>query len=94
LRATENQPRSSMNDLAGTGADRWLTTEKQVLELGWLELPAAEGFAALAALAPQEKQRLFAWCIAATLKPQLSIEGGADPAIEAAGCRLAIGFED
>jgi ParB family transcriptional regulator, chromosome partitioning protein len=94
LRATENQPRSSMNDLAGTGADRWLATERQVLELDWLKLPPAEGFAVLAALAREEKQRLFAWCIAATLKPQLAIEGRADPVIEAAGRRLAIGFED
>ena len=94
LRATENQPRSSLNDLTGTGADGWLTTQQQVLELDWLKLPPAEGFAALAAMEREEKQRLFAWCIAATLKPQLAIEGRADPAIEAAGCRLTIGFQD
>jgi ParB family chromosome partitioning protein len=94
LRATENQPRSTINDLAGTGADGWLATQQQVLELDWLKLPPAEGFAALAALEREEKQRLFAWCIAATLKPQLAIEGRADPAIEAAGCRLTIGFQD
>jgi ParB family chromosome partitioning protein len=94
LRAAENEPRSSLNDLAGTGADRWLTTERQVLELDWLKLPPAEGFAALAALPAGEKQRLFAWCIAATLKPQLAIEDRADPVIEAAGRRLGIGFED
>jgi ParB family chromosome partitioning protein len=94
LRATENHPRSSLNDLAGTGADGWLATEQKVLELDWLKLPAAKGFAALAALPLEEKQRLFAWCIAATLKPQLAIEGRADPVIEAAGCRLTIGLED
>ena len=94
MRATESQPRSSLNDLAGTGADGWLTTERQVLELGWHKLPPADGFAALAALPIEEKQRLFAWCIAATLKPQLAIESRANPVIEAAGCRLAIGFED
>jgi len=94
LRATENQPRSSLNDLAGTGADRWLTTEHQVLELDWLKLPPAEGFAVLTALPVGEKQRLFAWCIAATLKPQLAIEHCADPVSEAAGRRLGIGFED
>ena len=94
LRATENQPRSSMNDLAGTGAAGWLTTEQQVLELDWLKLPPAQGFAALAALPLEEKQRLFAWSIAATLKPQLAIEGRADPVTEAAGSRLGIGFED
>ena len=94
LRAIETMPRSSMNDLSGTGADRWLTTQKQVLELDWLKLKPEQGVAALAALPPQEKQRLFAWCIAATLKPQLAIEDRADPVIEAAGLRLAIGFED
>jgi ParB family chromosome partitioning protein len=94
LRATENQQRSSLNDLAGTGADGWLTTEQQVLELDWLKLPAAQGFAVLTALPLSEKHRLFAWCIAATLKPQLAIEDRADPVIEAAGQRLRIGFED
>jgi ParB family transcriptional regulator, chromosome partitioning protein len=94
LRATENQPRSSLNDLAGTGADGWLTTERRVLELDWPKLPGAEGFAVLAALPLDEKQRLFAWCIAATLKPQLAIEDRADPVIEAAGQRLRIGFQD
>ena len=43
---------------------------------------------------PQVQQPLFAWCIAATLKPQVAIEGRADPVIEAASCRLGIGFED
>jgi ParB family chromosome partitioning protein len=94
LHATENQPLSSLNDLAGTGADGWLATEQQVLELDWLKLPAAQGFAALAALPLQEKQRLFAWCIAASLKPQLAIENRADPVLEATGRRLGIGFED
>jgi ParB family transcriptional regulator, chromosome partitioning protein len=45
-------------------------------------------------LPPEEKQRLFAWCIASTLKPQLAIEDRTDPVIEAAGLRLNIGFED
>ena len=40
------------------------------------------------------KQRLFARCIALCLKPQLAIEDGADPVIEAAGRRLAIRFAD
>ena len=42
----------------------------------------------------EAKQRLFAWCIASTLKPQLAIEDRADPVIEAAGRRLAISFAD
>ena len=43
---------------------------------------------------PDDKQRLFAWCIASTLKPQLAIEDRADPVLEAAGQRLAIPFAD
>jgi ParB family transcriptional regulator, chromosome partitioning protein len=94
LRAAEAAPRSSLNDLSGTPADRWLDTQKHVLELDWLKSEPEQGFAALAALPPEEKQRLFAWCIASTLKPQLAIEDHADPALEAAGNRLNIGFED
>lgn len=94
LRATETTLRSSLNDLADTGADRWLATHRAVLELDWLQLPPTQSFAALAALPPEEKQRLFAWCIAATLKPQLAIEDRADPVIECAGRRLTVGFED
>jgi ParB family transcriptional regulator, chromosome partitioning protein len=94
LRATEVHPRSSLNDLAGNSGDLWLDAHKAALELDWLELPPEQGFAALAALPPEEKQRLFAWCIAACLKPQLAIEDRADPVIEAAVHRLHIGFED
>jgi ParB family chromosome partitioning protein len=90
LRANESHPRSSLNDLAGTPADQRLTTHRAVLKLDWLELPEAQAFAALSALPIEEKQRLFAWCIAACLKPQLAIEDRADPVIEAAGRRLAM----
>src|ERR1700730_17850857 len=94
LRATEIQPRSSLNDLAGNSGDQWLAAHRAALELDWLDLSPAQGFAPLPALRPEEKERLFAWCIAARLKPQLAIEHRADPVIEAAGQRLRIGFED
>ena len=94
LRATETAPRSSLNDLSGTPADRLLETHGSALELDWLKLPPAQGFAALAALPSDDKQRLFAWCIASCLKPQLAIEDRADPVIESAGRRLAIPFAD
>src|SRR5262249_4187766 len=85
----------SMNDLAGTAADHWLATQKDVLAFDWFNLDEPDhSFAALAALPLEEKQRLFAWCVAATLKPQLAIEGRANPVIEAAGRRLGVGFED
>ena len=94
LRATKTPLHSSLNDLAGTAADRLLEAQGRGLDLDWLKLPPAEGFAALAALPSEVKQRLFARCIALCLKPQLAIEDGADPVIEAAGRRLAIPFAD
>ncbi len=94
LRAIETPPRSSLNDLGGTPADRLLEAQGRGLDLDWLKLPPAKGFAALAALPSEAKQRLFARCIALCLKPQLAIEDGADPVIEAAGRRLAIPFAD
>jgi ParB family transcriptional regulator, chromosome partitioning protein len=94
LRATETAPRSSLNDLSDTPADRLLETHGCALDLDWLQLPPAQGFAALAALPVDAKQRLFAWCIASCLKPQLAIEDRADPVIECAGRRLGIPFAD
>jgi ParB family chromosome partitioning protein len=94
LRATECAPRSSLNDLSGTQADRLLEVHGSALDLDWLKLPPAMGFAALAALPMQSKQALFAWCIASCLKPQLAIEDRADPVIECAGGRLRIPFAD
>jgi len=94
LRAVEAAPRSSLNDLSGTPADRLIEAQGAALDLDWLKLPAAEGIAALAALPADAKQRLFARCIASTLKPQLAIEHSADPVIECAGRRLGIPFAD
>jgi ParB family chromosome partitioning protein len=94
LRAIETRPRSSLNDLAGTAADRLLEAHRDALDVDWLSLPPAEGFAALSALLPDAKQRLFAWCIAACLNAQLAVEDRADPVVECAGQRLAIPFAD
>jgi ParB family transcriptional regulator, chromosome partitioning protein len=94
LRATEAAPRSSLNDLLDTPAEGQIETHRSALDLDWLSLPPAEGFAALSALRFETKQRLFAWCIASCLKPQLAIEDRADRVIEAAGSRLAIPFAD
>ncbi len=94
LRMTETPLRSTLNDLAGTPADRLLAAREAALDTAWLDLPPAQGFAALAALPIEAKQRLFAWCVGLMLKPQLAIEDGADPVIEEAGRRLAIPFAD
>jgi ParB family transcriptional regulator, chromosome partitioning protein len=94
LRATETAPRSSLKDLSGTPADRLLEAHGCALDLDWLQLPPAQGFAPLSALTAEAKQRLFAWCIASCLKPQLAIEDRADPVLECAGRRLGIPFAD
>ena len=94
LRAIETPLHSSLNDLGGTPADRLFEAQGNALDLACLKLPPAESFAALTALPTAAKQRLFARCIALCLKPQLAIEDGADPVIEAAGRRLAIPFAD
>ena len=94
LTATEACPRSSLNDLSGTPADKLLEAQRKALAIDWLELEPAQAFAAMSALPSDVKQRLFAWCISATLKPQLSIETLADPVIESAGWRLGIPFAE
>ena len=94
VRATEAAPRSSLNDLSGTSADRLIEAHRAALDLDWMKLPPAEGFAALTALPAEAKQRLFAWCVASCLKPQLAIEDRADPVTEAAGRRLGVPFAD
>jgi ParB family chromosome partitioning protein len=95
LKAIEATPRSSLNDLEDTPADRLLHAHRSTaLDLEWLQLPPAEGFTALAALPIESKHRLFAWCIAACVKPQLALEDRADPALECAGRRLGIPFAD
>jgi ParB family chromosome partitioning protein len=94
LRAIETRPRSSLNDLAGTTADQLFEAHRDALDVDWLSLPPAIGFKAPSALPAETKQRLFAWCIAACLNPQLAVEDRADPVAECAGERLAIPFAD
>jgi ParB family chromosome partitioning protein len=94
LRATEAASRSSLNDLSGTPADRLIEAQGAALALDWIKRPPAEGFVVLSALPAEAKQRLFAWCVASCLKPQLAIEDRADPVLEAAGHRLAIPLAD
>jgi len=85
MHATEAHPRSSLNDLSSTIADQLIEAHGVALDLDWMKLPAAKAFAALTALSLESKQRLFAWCIASCLKPQLAIENRADPVLESIG---------
>ena len=94
LTAVETPLRSSLNDLADTPADRLLEAHRKALETDWLRLPLAEGFEMLSALPREAKQRLFAWCIAAALNGQLTVEDRANPVLECLGRRLAIPFAE
>ena len=94
LKTIENRPRSSLNDLADTPAAKLLEARRERLDVAWLKLPASEGFKALSALSPEAKQRLFAWCVAMSLKSQLGIEDNASGVVEEAGRRLVIPFAE
>ena len=70
-------------------SERFDTTGAELppeIDMGWLELAPAAGFAALSALLMADKQRLFAYCTALTLRGRL----GGDDLHEAISCRLGI----
>jgi ParB family chromosome partitioning protein len=92
LRAVQTHADSSLDDLKDTPAAQRLADRRERLDLGWLSLPPASGFAQLCALSPEAKQALFAWCVAQTLQAQLAFEDMADPVTEQAGERLGIDF--
>lgn len=92
LRAVQTHEHSSLGDLKETPAAQLLAARCDGLDLAWLSLPPAEGFAQLCALPPEAKQTLFAWCVAQTLQTQLAFEDKADPVIERVGERLDIDF--
>ena len=94
MRATEATPRSSLNDLSGTPADRLIEAQRSCARSRLAQAAAGRGLRRARGVAAEAKQRLFAWCIASCLKPQLAIEDRADPVIESAGRRLAIPFAD
>ena len=73
-------------------SERFETTGAELppeIDMGWLELAPAAGFAALSALPMTDKQRLFAYCTALTLRGRLGRTGD-DDLHEAIGCRLGI----
>jgi ParB family chromosome partitioning protein len=92
LRAVQTRVHSSLNDLGDTSADRMLSARREGLSTSWLTLPPSDGFATMCALAADEKQALFAWCVAQSLNGQLAFEDGANPLIEQVGARLGIDF--
>jgi ParB family chromosome partitioning protein len=92
LRAVQTHADSSLDDLKDTPAAERLAARREGLDLAWLSLPPAKGFARLSALSAEAKEALFAWCAAQTLQAQLAFEDKADPVIEQVGAPLGIDF--
>ena len=70
-----------------------MLADRSRLSFDWLAIEdQAESFAALCALPEADKQRLFAACVARTVKGQLAFEAGARPELEATVARLDIDF--
>ena len=73
--------------------DEKLAADKASLPLAWMgEEDDGDAFGKLCALSQSDKQRLFASCVARTVKDQLAFEPKARPELEAAIARLGIGF--
>ena len=95
IRETADRPATRMND--GDFAD-WSPGEAMLadvsgLPLDWLEIADnGESFAALCALPQDDKETLFAACVARTVKGQLAFESRARPELEATVARLGIDF--
>ena len=90
LSVTSAMNQGSAAHLTGTVAEKMLEAQRKALRLDWMQLPKPEDFVALSALKLREKQALFALATACGLVPQLSVDQGANQAIEEAGRRMAV----
>ena len=97
VRETPNRPPLRANDdtFHESSPGEAMLADRSSLRFDWLEIEdRAESFAALRALAPKDKKRLFAACVARTLNGQLAFEANARPETEATVARLDIEFAD
>ena len=95
IRETPDRPPLRMNDdtFAQHSPGESLLADRSSLPFDWLEKEEDEdAFTALRALPEEDKQALFAACVARTLKGQLAFEHGARPEFEATVARLGIVF--
>ena len=95
VRPTPERPLVRANDesfLSVNFGEKLLSIDRASRLVDWLDKPVAEAFAALRQLSQWDKQRLFASCVARTLKGQLAFEAGARPETEATVARLDIDF--
>ena len=97
VRETPDRPPLRANDDAfgDWSPGEAMLADRSSLRFDWLEIEdRAESFAALRALAPKDKKRLFAACVARTLNGQLAFEANARPETEATVARLDIEFAE
>ena len=95
VRETPDRPPLRANDDAfGTmSPGEAMLVDRSSLSFDWLEIEDdGESFAALCAQPEADKQRLFAACVARTVKGQLAFEADARPELEATVARLDIDF--
>ena len=95
VRETPDRPPLRVNDDAfgDWSPGEAMLADRSSLSFDWLEIEdRAESFAALRALPPGAKKRLFAACVARTLNGQLAFEANARPELEATVARLDIDF--
>ena len=97
VRETPDRPPLRVNDDAfgDWSPGEAMLADRSSLRFDWLEIEdRAESFEALRALAPKDKKRLFAACVARTLNGQLAFEANARPETEATVARLDIEFAE
>ena len=97
VRETPDRPPLRANDdtFHESSPGEEMLADRSLLRFDWLEIEdRAESFAALRALAPKDKKRLFAACVARTLNGQLAFEANARPETEATVARLDIEFAE
>ena len=95
VRETPDRPPLRVNDdtFHQSSPGEAILADRSALSFDWLAIEdQAESFAAMRALPELDKQRLFAACVARTLKGQLAFEAGARPELEATVARLDIDF--
>ena len=92
---TPDRPNTRMNDadFADWSPGEAMLEDRSHLSMDWLEIEDdGESFAALRALPRNDKEALFAACVARTVKGQLAFEPQARPELEATIARLDIDF--
>ncbi|RWF05817.1 MAG: ParB/RepB/Spo0J family partition protein [Mesorhizobium sp.] len=80
----------SRDAIKDTIAQRMLQATEEGLNVEWESLPSPQDFQAMCALPDNDKQALFAWCVAHGVIPQLATDTCAHPVIEVIGQRMAV----